>query len=103
MFIDDLGSAHPFKNRLKQTTQKGEIGGLFDTICMGSSTEGASPPEMLNWMHADLEIEVEKRLLVDDWKTPIWHAQGSIFLYKKSDRFASLEWSPINCPYPNRR
>ena len=35
------------------------MGRLFNPICMGSSTEGASPPEMMNWMHADLQIEVE--------------------------------------------
>ena len=46
--------------------QKGEMGGLFKTICMGSSTEGASPPEMMNRIHADLQIEVEKRHLIDD-------------------------------------
>ena len=36
------------------------MGGLFDPICMGSSTEGASSPEMMNRMHTDLQIEVEK-------------------------------------------
>ena len=75
------------------------MGGLFELIYMQSSTEGVSLPEKMNWMHADLQIEVEKRLLVDDWKMPIWHAQGSIFRVKKNDRFASPEWSPINCPY----
>ena len=48
------------------TAQKVEMGALFVTICMGSSTEGALPPETMNWMHADLQIEFEKRLLVDD-------------------------------------
>ena len=66
LFSDDLVSAHPFKNWLEQTIQKGEMGSLFDTVCMESSTEGASPPEMMNCMHADLQIEVEKRILVDD-------------------------------------
>ena len=42
------------------------MGGLFDPIGMGSSTEGAAPPEMMNWMQADFKIEVEKWLLVDD-------------------------------------
>ena len=42
------------------------MGGLFEPICMRSSTEGASPPENMNCMHADLKIEVEKRLRVDD-------------------------------------
>ena len=42
------------------------MGGLFEPICMRSSTKGASPPEKMNCMHADLKIEVEKRLLVDD-------------------------------------
>ena len=75
------------------------MGGLFDPIGMGSITEGASPPEMMNWMHADLQIEVEKRLLVDGLKTPVWHAQGSICFAQKYDRLASPEWSPINFPY----
>ena len=47
------------------------MGGLFEPICVVSNTEGASPPEMMNWMHADLQIEVEKRLLVDDLKTSV--------------------------------
>ena len=42
------------------------MGGLFELISMQSSMEGASPPEIMNWMHADLQIEVEKQLLVDD-------------------------------------
>ena len=63
------------------------MGGLFEPICMRSSTEGASPPEKMNWMHADLQNEVEKRLLVDDYKTPVWHAQGSIFLGLKKRSF----------------
>ena len=42
------------------------MGGLFEPICMQSSTEGAYPPENMNWMHADLQIEVEKRLIIDD-------------------------------------
>ena len=50
----------------KKSTQKGGRGGLFEPICMVSSTEGASSPEIMNWMHADLQIEVEKRLLFDD-------------------------------------
>ena len=54
------------------------MGGLFEPICMRSITEGVSHPEKMNWMHADLKIEVEKRLLIDDLKTPVWHAQGSI-------------------------
>ena len=33
---------------------KGGMGGLFGTICIESSTKGASPPEMMNFMHADL-------------------------------------------------
>ena len=41
------------------------MGGLFEPICMRSSTEGASPPEKMIWMHADLQIEVEKRLIID--------------------------------------
>ena len=98
LFSNYLGSAHQFKNRLEQSTQKGEMGGLFEPICMQSSTEGVSPPEKTNWMHADLQIEVEKRLLIDDWKTPIWHAQGSIFQVKQNNCFASHEWSPINSP-----
>ena len=42
------------------------MGGLLEPVCMESSTEVASPPAMMNWMHADLQINVEKRLLVDD-------------------------------------
>ena len=42
------------------------MGGLFEPICMRSSTEGASPPEKMNWMNADLQIEVKKRLLIND-------------------------------------
>ena len=84
LFIDDLGSAHTFKNRIEKTTQKGERGGLFDSICMGSSMEELSPPEMMNWMHADLKIEVEKRLLINDLKTLVWHTQGSILRIQKT-------------------
>ena len=84
LFSDYLGSAYPFKNWIKQTTQKEEIVGLFEPIGMGSRTEGASSPEMMNRMHADLQIEVEKWLLVDDWKTPVWRAQGSIVLVQKT-------------------
>ena len=60
------------------------MGNLFKPICMVSSTEGASPPELMNWMHADSQIGVEKRLLIDDLKTPIKHAQGSIFFVQKT-------------------
>ena len=42
------------------------MGGLFEPIGMGSSTEGASPPETMNCIHANLQNEVEKRLLVND-------------------------------------
>ena len=42
------------------------MGGLFESICMGYIIEGALPPAMMNWMHADLQIEVEKRHLIDD-------------------------------------
>ena len=83
LFSNYLVRAHPLKNRLGKTTQKGEMYVLFETIGMGSRTEGAYTPEMMNWMHADLQIEVEKRLIVDDRKTPVWHAQGSIFLVQK--------------------
>ena len=72
------------------------MGGLFELIHMRSRTEGASPPENMDRMHADLQIEVEKRLLVNDLKRPVWHAQCSIFFSLKNDRFASPEWSPIN-------
>ena len=51
--------------------REGEMDGLFQPICIGSSTEGASTPETMNCMHADLQIEVEKRLLVDDLKTSV--------------------------------
>ena len=58
-YLYDLGSAHPFKNWLKQSTQKGEMGCWFKPIFMRSSTEGASHPDKMNLMHADLQIEVE--------------------------------------------
>ena len=57
---------------------------------------------MMKWMHADLEIEVRKRLLTNDWKTPVWHAQGSIFRVQKAivfpvpSGFPSI--APINIP-----
>ena len=35
------------------------MGGFLELICMVSSTEGASPPEMMNWMHADFQIKAE--------------------------------------------
>ena len=59
------------------------MGGLFEPIGMGSSMEGASPPEMMKLMHAYLKIEVEKWLHVDDLKMPVWHAQGIFFLVQK--------------------
>ena len=49
----------------------GEIGGLFKPIGMGSSMELEYPPEMMNWMHADFQIRVGKRLLVDYLKMPV--------------------------------
>ena len=64
---------------LNKTPTRGKLGGLFKPICMGSSTEGVSPPEIINSMNADLQIEVEKRHLIDDLKTPVWHAHGSFF------------------------
>ena len=53
--------------------------GLLEPIRMQSSTEGASPPEKMNWMHTDLQIEVEKRLLIDDLKTPCLACPGQYF------------------------
>ena len=35
------------------------MGGLFEPIRMQYSTKVASPPDKINWMHADLQIEVE--------------------------------------------
>ena len=35
------------------------MGGLLEPIGIGSSKKGTSPPEMMNWMHVDLQIEVE--------------------------------------------
>ena len=61
------------------------MGGLFEPICMGSSTERAYRPEMVNWMHADLQIEVENRILTDDQKTPVGHAQGSFFFREQKN------------------
>ena len=42
------------------------MGGLLYPIVMVSITEGEFPPEMMDLMHADLQIEVEKWLLTDD-------------------------------------
>ena len=67
------------------------MGGLFEPIGMGSSWEGSSSPEIMNRMHADLQIEVEKWLLINYLKMTVWHAQGSIFLVQKNDPFASPE------------
>ena len=62
-------------------------GWFSEPICIRSSTEGLSPPVMMNWMHADLQIEVEKRHLIDDWKTAVWNAQESIFQAQSSRLF----------------
>ena len=86
-----MGSAHPFKNRLKQITQKGEISGLFEPTRMQSSTEGAFPPEKMNWMHADLQIEVEKQLHVEDLKTPRLACPGQYFLSTKKRSFCQSQ------------
>ena len=75
------------------------MGGLFDPICMLSSTEGASPPENMNRMHADLQIEVENSFSSMIEKRPSGMLRGSIFLLQKNDRFDSPGWIPINCPY----
>ena len=50
---------NPFKNWFEQTTQKGGKGVFFEPIGVGSSMGVASPPEMINWMHTDLKIEVK--------------------------------------------
>ena len=60
-----------------------EISGLFNPICMISSTEGESPPEMMNWIHTNLQIEVEKRLLIDDLKKFRLTCPGQYFSSKK--------------------
>ena len=44
LFSNYLGITYPFKNWLEQTIQKGKMVGLFEPICMGYRTEGASPP-----------------------------------------------------------
>ena len=41
------------------------MGGFSNPIGMGPIMKGAPPPEMRNWMHVDLQIEVEKWLLID--------------------------------------
>ena len=74
------------------------MGGLFEPIRMRFITEEASPPEKMNFMHTDLQIEVEKQLLVDDWKNARLACPGQYFQVQKNDRFASPEWSPIICP-----
>ena len=75
------------------------MGCLYQLICIRFSTEGASPPGKMNWMHADLQIEVENGFSSMIEKCPVWHAQGSIIRVPKNDRLAIPEWSPINCPY----
>ena len=69
---------------------------------MGSSTEGASPPEMMNWMHMDLQIEFEKRILVGNLKTPAWNAQGSVFRVLKTIVYQSrvdFHQLPLSTPF----
>ena len=96
LFSDYLGSAYPFKNWIKQTTQKEEIVGLFEPIGMGSRTEGASSPEMMNRMHADLQIEVEKMASRRWLENARLACPGQYCFSTKNDNFASPEWSPIN-------
>ena len=50
---------------------------------MGSRTEGAYPPEMMNCMHTDFQIEVEKWLLVDDLKILSGMPRAVFLEYKK--------------------
>ena len=76
------------------------MGALFDPICMVSSTKGASPPEMINWMHANFKIEDEKWNLIDDRKTTVWHAQGSIFLVQSSISFCQSLVDSHQFPLP---
>ena len=62
---------------------------------MVSSIEGASPPEMMNWMHADLKIKFENGFSSMIEKRP-YGMPRAVFSDNKKDHFASPEWSPIN-------
>ena len=62
------------------------MGGLLKLICMRPSTEGVSPPEKMNWMHADLQIEVENGFSSIIEKRPSG-MPGQIFLSTKERLF----------------
>ena len=50
---------------------------------MGSSTEGASPPDMMDWMHADLQIEVENGFSCMIEKRPIGMPRAVFLIQNK--------------------
>ena len=75
------------------------MGGLFEPICMVSCTEGAYPPEIINWMHSDFQIEVENGISLIIEKLPSGMPRAVFSKYKVHYLFASPEWSPINCPH----
>ena len=62
------------------------MGGLFEPIFMQSRMKGASPPEKMNWMHADLQIEVEKGFSSMIEKRPSG-MPGAVFFCTKKQSF----------------
>ena len=70
---------------------------MFEPICMGSSTEGASPPDMMDWMHVDFQIEVENGFSYMIEKRPMGMPRAVFFEYKINNPFYSPKWIPINC------
>ena len=60
------------------------MGGLFELIGIGSSTEVAYPTEIMNWMHADFQIEVENGFLSMIEKRPSCMPRAVFFEYKKT-------------------
>ena len=60
---------------------------MFEPIGMVSRTEVVSPPEMMNWMHADLQIEVENGFLFIIEKLPSGMPRAVFFEYKKKRLF----------------
>ena len=96
--------AAPIHSKIgSKTTQKGGMGGLLRNIFMGSSTEGVSPSEMMNWMYAGFKIEVKNSISSMIEKRPSDMPRAVFFLYKVHDHFDIREWIPINCSYPEER
>ena len=84
LFINNLGSAHPFKKLARTNHLKGGMGGLFKTICMGSGTERESPPETINCMHTHFQIRSKNGFLSMIEKCPSGMPRALFFKYKKS-------------------